>query len=170
MISAARRISSGATPRPGVRAAAWVSPISSTVWSLPTLKIIAKRRSWGRTSRRNSIRLPARFVACSDSPVTLPPGLARFATRPLPTGSIPYRNNRCRLLYCGDGASDGDNDVDLEADKFGCDLGVALGAALGPAILDRDGTALDPAEFAQVCHKRRRPWTEGRSICAQEAD
>jgi hypothetical protein len=51
---------------------------------------------------------------------------------------------------CGDGASDGDNDVDLKADKLGCDLGVALGAALRPAILDRDGTTLNPAEFVQA--------------------
>jgi hypothetical protein len=79
-------------------------------------------------------------------------------------------DNCCRLLYRWDRASDGDNDVDPKADEFGCDLGVALGTTLRPAIFDRDGTVLDPTEFAQVRHKSSRPWTKGRSICAQEPD
>jgi hypothetical protein len=58
-------------------------------------------------------------------------------------------DNCCCLLYRWDRASDGNDDIDLKADKFGCDLGVALSATLRPAILDRDGTVLDPTEFAQ---------------------
>jgi hypothetical protein len=58
-------------------------------------------------------------------------------------------NDRCRPLYCGDGGPKRDNDVNLEADKLGCDLGVALGAPFRPAIFDRDGATLDPAEFTQ---------------------
>src|SRR5438094_629211 len=54
--------------------------------------------------------------------------------------------------------------------KLGCNLGVALGPALRPPILDRDGTALDPAKLAQARHKGSRPWTKGRSIRAQEPD
>ena len=46
-----------------------------------------------------------------------------------------------------------DDDIDLEPDEFGRDLGEALAAPLRPAILDRDGAALDPAEFAQPLHK-----------------
>jgi hypothetical protein len=34
------------------------------------------------------MRLPARSVDCSDRPVTLPPGWARLATKPPPTGSL----------------------------------------------------------------------------------
>src|SRR5271169_1874022 len=55
-------------------------------------------------------------------------------------------------------------------DKLGRDLGVALGASLGPAILDRDGATLDPAEFTQSPHKSSRPRTIFRSISAQEPD
>ena len=40
-------------------------------------------------------------------------------------------------------------------------LGGALGATLRPAILDRDSTTLDPAEFAQPLHKTGHPWAMG---------
>ena len=49
--------------------------------------MIANRRSWGTTSRKSWSRLPATSVAWIDSPVTLPPGRARFVTKPPPTGS-----------------------------------------------------------------------------------
>src|SRR5262249_37630118 len=50
-----------------------------------------------------------------------------------------------------------DNDVDLVLDELGRDLGVALAAAFRPAVLDCDGTALDPAEFAQPLHEGGNP-------------
>ena len=49
--------------------------------------MIANRRRPGTTSRKSSIRLAARSVDWFDRPVTLPPGRARLATRPVPTGS-----------------------------------------------------------------------------------
>ena len=49
--------------------------------------MIANRRRPGRTSRNSSSRLPGRSVCWFDRPVTLPPGRARLATRPVPTGS-----------------------------------------------------------------------------------
>jgi hypothetical protein len=49
--------------------------------------------------------------------------------------------------------SRGDNDFDLEPDKLGRDLGKALGASFRPAILDRHGAILDPAEFMQSLGK-----------------
>lgn len=85
-------------------------------------------------------------------PVTLPPGRARLATRPMPTGLFASAkmigNRRCRLL-CRDGrVSSGDNDIDLEPDELGRDLGIALVASLRPAILNCEGATFDPAEFA----------------------
>ena len=75
----------------------------------------------------------------------------------LPTGSPDDReddrDDRCRLLCRRDGASYRDDDVDLEPDELGGDLGEALVASLRPAIFDRDGATLDPAEFAQPLHK-----------------
>src|SRR5262249_30890750 len=46
-----------------------------------------------------------------------------------------------------------DDDIDLEPDELGRDLSETLGASLRPAILDRNGPILDPAEFAQPLHK-----------------
>ena len=45
----------------------------------------------------------------------------------------------------------------LRPDELGRDLGIALLASLRPAILDRDGAALDPAEFAQPLHQGGEP-------------
>ena len=59
-----------------------------------------------------------------------------------------------------------DNDIDLEPDELGRDLGEALVASLRPAILDRDGATLDPAEFAQPLHKSGGPLARGRSRAA----
>ena len=50
--------------------------------------MIANRRSCGTSSRNSSSLLPAVSVAWNDNPVTLPPGRARLATKPPPTGSI----------------------------------------------------------------------------------
>src|ERR1700757_199345 len=49
-----------------------------------SLPMIATRPRPGTTSRKSSSRLPARSVARVARPVTLPPGRARLATRPLP--------------------------------------------------------------------------------------
>ena len=56
------------------------------------MAMIANRRRPGTTSRKSSRRLPARSVVWADRPVTLPPGRARLATRPLPTGSSASAN------------------------------------------------------------------------------
>ena len=46
----------------------------------------------GQPRARVPSRLPARSVVCIDRPVTLPPGRARLATMPLPTGSAAAAN------------------------------------------------------------------------------
>src|SRR5215831_1924253 len=54
---------------------------------LLTLAKIAKCRNSGINSRKSSSRLPATSAAWFDDPVTFPPGRARLATKPVPTGS-----------------------------------------------------------------------------------
>jgi hypothetical protein len=68
-------------------------------------------------------------------------------------------DDRCRLLYCGSSGSIRDNDIGIQADKLGCDSSVALGPSLRPAILNRDGATLNPAEFTQSLHKCSSPGT-----------
>src|SRR5215475_9250988 len=49
--------------------------------------MIANRPRPGTTSSKSSSRLPARSAARVARPLTLPPGRARLATMPVPTGS-----------------------------------------------------------------------------------
>ena len=119
--------------------------------------------------------LAGRSVCWIDRPVTLPPGRARLATRPVPTGSpASAKTIGMTDVACFAARTAGarrDNDIDLQPDELGRDLGEALAASLRPAILDRDGATLDPAEFAQPLHKSGGPWAPGRRRGrAQEPD
>jgi hypothetical protein len=71
------------------------------------------------------------------------------------------RDDRCRLLCCGDCGSRRDDDIHLEPDELGRDLGVAFAVSLRPAIRDRDGATLDPTEFAQPLHEGGDPLAVG---------
>src|SRR5262249_17144889 len=52
--------------------------------------------------------------------------------------SLLGREDRCRRVR--------DDDIDIESDQLSHDLAEAFGATLCPAILEHDGTPLDPAE------------------------
>ena len=86
--------------------------------------------------------------------MTLQPGRARLATRPLPTGSpaaaktMGMTDVAC-FAATTDEVSVGDNNVDLEPGKLGGDLVGTLAASIPPTKLDRDGATLDPPEFPQ---------------------
>jgi len=88
-------------------------------------------------------------------PVTLPPGRARVATRPLPIGSPAVantdRNHRRGLLCCEDRRGVmRENNIDLQTDELSRDLGVALGTSFRPAVLDRDLSCSPPSEACPV--------------------
>ena len=92
----------------------------------------------------------------------LPPGRARLATSPVPTGSLASPNTIGMIdVACFAAMTfrvpDGD-DIDLQPDQLSCDLGGALTASLRPAIFDGDRAALDPAEFAQPLQESGGPW------------
>ena len=57
-----------------------------------------------------------------DRPVTLPPGRARLATRPVPTGSPATANtigmSDVARFAAGLGAGMGDDDINVEADEL----------------------------------------------------
>src|SRR5262245_53221880 len=118
---------------------------------LPKLPMIARWRRPGMTSRRSSSRLPAESACWSERPVALPPGFERLATSPVPTGS-PAAAKTMGMADVACLAA-----MTTAQDKLGRDFSGALGAALRPAILDRYGMALKPAEFAQPRHELAIP-------------
>src|SRR5262249_15393008 len=128
--------------------------------------MIANRRRLGTISRKSSSRLPARSGAWTERPVTLPPGRARLVTRPVPSGSVATPNTIGNTGGCLFGREDctsrRDNDIDLEPDELGGDFAIALIATFCPAILDRDGAALDPAKFAQPLDESGNKQAPGR--------
>ena len=68
------------------------------------------------------------------------------------------RYGGCRLLgRHGTGGRRRDDDINLEPDELGSDLPIALALPFRPAILNRDGSVLDPAEFAQSLRKCSNP-------------
>src|SRR5262249_30990712 len=70
----------------------------------------------------------------------------------------------CRKSWLGCGRK---YDIKFEEDEFGCDLGHTFASSLRPAIVNNDGAAFDPAQFAQPLHKSGHPlalaWQCGRA-------
>ena len=73
--------------RPSASTVVFTSCNCRTASGERTLAMTANRRSWGTSSRKSSIRLEPRSICCIERPVTLPPGRAREAISPVPTGS-----------------------------------------------------------------------------------
>jgi hypothetical protein len=83
----------------------------------------------------------------------LPPGRARLATRPLPTGSATdvITTGMTDVACCAARAPRGsrrDDDIDFDPDEFDRDLSDPVVATFRPPVLNRDVAALGPAEFA----------------------
>ena len=74
--------------RPNARAAACVSCHADALAGFAAFQKTTTRESPGTTSLRSSKRLPTRSGCIEVSPVTFPPGRARLATNPAPTGSM----------------------------------------------------------------------------------
>ena len=89
--------------------------------------------------------------------MTLPPGRAKLVDQAVAYGVVRHpednRDGRCCPLYFNAGGSRRDDDVHFESNVLGCNLGKAFTMPLGPSILDRNGAALDPTEFAQPLHE-----------------
>src|SRR5215472_5811574 len=126
---------------------------------LLALPIIAKRRRPGTASRNSSILLPGRSVARTDRPVTLPPGRASDATRPVPTGS-PANAKTIGItdVVCFAAATCGVPDVTMTS---------ILSRTNSAAI----SAARSTAEFTQPLYESSEPLALGRRrALAQESD
>ena len=135
-----------------------------------------ERRTPGKISRKSSSRLPGRSADRFDRPVTLPPGRARLATRPAPTGSPPSR----RQLESAKSPALPHKTAAVPpvttTSTFSRTNSAATSAnrSLRPSaqrysIADR--ATLHPAEFTQPPHKSRGPFAHGGwGQLAQEPD
>src|SRR5262249_46723500 len=100
------------------------------------------------------------------TPVALPSGRARLATRPNLTASPPTLNTIGITVFAALTARNGsrrtaghDDNRDPTANEFGRQLRHTIILALGPAILDRDVLPFDKADFAETsaeCRKIQR--------------
>jgi len=120
------------------------------------------------TSRKSSSRLPARSGAWLDSPVTLPPGRARLATRPPPTGSFANAKTIGMTGVTRFKAATTLPTVTMTSAFSRTNSAAISAASVLPAIFDYDGSTFDPSEFTQPRHKGSCPGTPGRSVRTQE--
>ena len=127
----------------------------------------------GHAAARPRLSSSSRFatsVLSTDRPVTLPPGRARLATRPAPTGSsTPAKTIGTSMSPAWPqrqpaSAPSATMTSALALHEFGCHLGSAIESTLGPAILDCDRSRPSiPAEFHAVrCGTLRRPLSHRR--------
>ena len=107
----------------------------------------------------------------------LPPGRARLATSPAPTGSPTTAMTMGIVVVACLAASDRrirprHDDVDLEPDQLGRESGEPLVLSLRPSVLDHDVLALDVAELAQPSPERLDEMLgrHGRGRGHEEAD
>ena len=142
----------------------------------------------GTSSRKSSSRLAAISLCWSDRPVTLPPGRAKLATKPLPTGSVATANTMGMTdVACFAGMTAAPNVTMTSTFKRTKSVASSAKRSLRPSVQrysiakvrpsrEVQGTARtlgldDPAQFAQSLHKSGGPLTLGRRcIRAQEPD
>ena len=106
--------------------------------------------------------VPSRFAPSSaemkPTPVTLPPGRLRLATRPSLTGSPPVANTIGIVVVAALAASAAsvfaDDHGDPPANQLGHQRRQPVGLIFRPAVFDRDVLALDEACFLQALAER----------------
>ena len=151
--SSAPRTSTGALPRPASGAPP-ASRSSRERWlDCSDSRGPPRAPAPGTVSLSSSSRFPLKPMHRSLVPVTFPPGRARLATRPSPTGSLAaaktigmvvvaaWRPGRWRIL--------GHDNVRLEPDQLGRERREPLVPPLSLAALDDEVLALQVAELLQ---------------------
>ena len=118
------------------------------------LKSTPIRVACGTASFNISSCLATSSVSSTVSPVMLPPGRARLATCPTPTGSAWVANTMGIVLVACRAASTSvedsrEDDVDIHADQLGRQLRQLVDRFRPPELND-NVLALDIAEFAQA--------------------
>ena len=146
--------------RLSLRAPAMPSCCSALAVKLSGFITRAMRRARGAISVSSSMRLPLRIDEKRLTPVRLPPGRLRLATRPWPTGSAPTvktigmalvarlrRPRRRDVARCRDRG-------DLHRRELGRKRRQLRVVALGPAVLDAHVAAFDEARLGKALPER----------------
>ena len=124
--------------------------------------VVALGTSWRSSSSRFAPSWPARKL----TPVTLPPGRLRLATRPSLTGSPPVSEDDRHRRGCGLGrerrTAVHDDHGDRQANQIGHQRRQAIYLILRIAVFDRDVLALDEACFLQTLAERGRQGASSR--------
>src|SRR5262245_59612850 len=123
-------------------------------------QISATRRAPGRTSLNSSRVFPATSRSCVETPVTLPPGRPRLATKPAPTGSAHHEHHdRNRLGFLLEGLdrlrTDCREHVLLQSDEILRKLSIPLVRAPSKPKLKTDVLRFSPAKRLQPLTKAR---------------
>src|SRR5438132_6034060 len=149
-----------------------MSIMSSTEERLSTLATIASRLRRGTTSRKSSSRLGAASLCWIDKPVMFPPGRARLATRPAPTGSPTDAKTIGMTVVARLAAATAavpwvmvtstlrrTNSLEISAFR----------APLRPPVLDCDVATFHPTQLMKSSHECSNHVAHGRRrACAQE--
>ena len=114
----------------------------------------------GAISLRSCSHFPARLYSNCVKPVILPPGRARLATKPAPTGSIDCASTigTVRLARCTASPAPPPAtiiDVRRERDQFLGPLAKALAIERTPAMIKPQVAADSPAQLLQSLLERR---------------
>ena len=117
------------------------------------------RASLGTASLSISSLLVFSSGAKLESPVTLPPGRARLATKPAPTGSPALAITMGMVVVAFFAANAGwrpcDHDqINLKTNQVRRKLRQALSLLLGKPVLDGDILSLNPSKLAQLLPER----------------
>src|SRR5262245_7741788 len=107
---------------------------------------------WGAISLSSSSHFPLMPYSNAVNPVALPPGCARLATNPAPTGSMTFANTigALRLACCSAATlalEDRQNDVRRKSNQFGRVCARAVRTDPKPANVDPHVAAVDPAQL-----------------------
>src|SRR6266545_2267720 len=137
------------------RATSRVSCKASLDTGLTGFHRTATRATWGIAVLRSSRCFPLRPEVRLDSPVAFPPGRARLATSPVPTGSPGTVNTIGTVVVSASAA----------CEEFGGEWGKLLDHPVGIAILDDDILALGVAKVVQPLPKHGEEGIRWRTLC-----
>src|SRR6516165_10653792 len=124
----------------------------------------------GTSSANSSISLALSSTAMLVRPVILPPGRARLAMNPEPTGSPTYCHdngygrccapdcNHCRRALC-------DDDIDIAVNKLSHNARVLVECSLRPANVDGQVLPFDVAAPAHTITERAQRGMHQRQAC-----